>query len=297
MARPLFGRRLIDPLGGSKDLVKGVVRMVSERNLWEDPLRVLRCCRFAAQHGFGIEGKTTLALRKLAPLLACPAPERVTEELRYILASPHSRRVLERMRADGVLKAVLPGARKRGIRAVKGLEGIFIRFPHHRRFGPCVDIFSLKLAMLLKGAGERGFRRLVLSNREKELIERIHLSEKILRRLSTGNPERRILIRLLREAGDEVYTHLLAAYSAISASDNERPGKFLDFAKGLLGLYLKEVKPRMRTRLLTGDDLIAMGLKPGPEFKKILDEVELLWLEGRIRTREEALEAAAAKFS
>ncbi len=291
MAMPLAARRLIDPFGGSRDLAKGVIRMVSEKNLFEDPLRILRCYRFSAQFGFRIEKKTISVLRRLAPLLSCPAPERVTEEMRQVLLSSGSRRVLERMRTDGALRAVFPRVRAGNIRSVWALEAGIRRFPFSKKFAAQVDVFTLKLFLLLKGAGERGLAKLILSNRERELLERTRLREFFLKRLAEVNPRKETLVRILRDSGDEVYTYLLAGYSALKGKDsNGRAGQFLEFAKKLLELYIKEIKPRLGKRLVTGDDLIALGMRPGPEFKRILDKIEILWLEGKVKTREAALD-------
>ena len=58
--------------------------------------------------------------------------------------------------------------------------------------------------------------------------------------------------------------------------------------------FLAETRPEeiRPARLVTGDDLIALGLRPGPAFRAILDAVEEAQLNGRISTREEALQLA-----
>jgi poly(A) polymerase len=98
----------IDPTGGRDDLHAHVIRMTSEKALADDPLRILRAYRFAAQLGFEIEPETAAALTRLAPKAAEPAPERVHHELSRLLRAPAPADVLERMMADGVLGAILP---------------------------------------------------------------------------------------------------------------------------------------------------------------------------------------------
>jgi len=288
MAMPLLSRkRIIDPLGGADDLLRGRIRAVSEKNLRDDPLRVLRAYRFSALPGFRIEKNTASLLKRLSPLLKKPAPERVTEEMRHILMAPHSRRVTERMFRDSALRAVIPRMRRKNLSALRVFEGEWRRFPHYREMGKTVDVFSLKLALLLRGAGERGTERLVLSNKEKELIERIFLYREVLRRLYKGRPKKITLVKVLRDAKDEIFTHLIAAYSVLRSANNQRAEKFLQFSRELLRMYLKEVRPKLGKKLITGDDLIALGMKPGPEMGRMLDRAELLWLSGKIKTREE----------
>jgi len=288
MAMPLLSRKkIIDPLGGANDLLRGRIKAVSEKNLRDDPLRILRAYRFSALPGFRIEKGTASLLKRLSPLLKKPAPERVTEEMRYILREAHSRKILERMFRDRALRAIIPGLRGKNLRALRSLESESRRFPYFKELGQTADLFSLKLALLLRGAGERGTERLVLSNKERELIGRIFHYQEMMRRLYKRSPIKLTLVKVLRDAGDEIFIHLIAAYSILRGANNQRANGFLEFSRALLKLYLKEVRPRLGKRLVTGDDLIAMGMKPGPELGRILDRAELLWLAGKIKTREE----------
>lgn len=99
---------LIDPSGGLADLRDGVIRQVSAEALVDDPLRLLRAVRIAAQTGFTIEPETERAVRKHAALLADVSAERVREELLTILALPGVGRSLELLDEFGLLDVVLP---------------------------------------------------------------------------------------------------------------------------------------------------------------------------------------------
>jgi poly(A) polymerase len=98
----------IDPTGGRDDLHARRIRMTSEKALADDPLRILRAYRFAAQLAFEIEPETGAALTRLAPRAAEPAPERIHHELSRLLRAPAPADVLQRMMADGVLGPILP---------------------------------------------------------------------------------------------------------------------------------------------------------------------------------------------
>jgi tRNA nucleotidyltransferase (CCA-adding enzyme) len=108
IAYHLREQRLIDPLDGASDLRQKLVRMVSAQNLADDPLRLLRGYRQAAQLGFAIEPETVKTIQALAPRIQAVAAERVMTELRYLLAvSHHDPRLL--IEATELLQIWLPG--------------------------------------------------------------------------------------------------------------------------------------------------------------------------------------------
>ncbi|MBW4646484.1 MAG: CCA tRNA nucleotidyltransferase [Goleter apudmare HA4340-LM2] len=80
-------QEIIDPLQGLTDLQQGVMRMVSPANLKDDPLRLMRAYRQAAQLGFTIEPTTKATIRDLAPHITQIAAERFRAEIGYLLAS------------------------------------------------------------------------------------------------------------------------------------------------------------------------------------------------------------------
>ena len=76
-------QKIIDPFQGYTDLQQGIIRMVSPKNLQDDPLRLLRAYRQAAQLNFTLEPTTHSTIRQLASLLNQIAAERVQVELGY----------------------------------------------------------------------------------------------------------------------------------------------------------------------------------------------------------------------
>ncbi|MBD1835502.1 CCA tRNA nucleotidyltransferase [Cyanobacteria bacterium FACHB-472] len=95
---------LIDPLNGYPDLQQGIIRMVSPKNLQDDPLRLLRAYRQAAQLGFIIEPETLTVIRQLAPLLGQVSAERVQAELAYLLNTPDGTPWIIAAIEDGLLQ-------------------------------------------------------------------------------------------------------------------------------------------------------------------------------------------------
>jgi tRNA nucleotidyltransferase (CCA-adding enzyme) len=112
----------IDPLQGIVDCRAGVIRMVSWSNLQDDPLRLLRAYRQAAQLGFTIEPTTQSAIRQLAPLLGQVAAERVQVELGYLLKFPQGTPWLTAAWEDNLLQPWFPDATAQGLEQVAALD-------------------------------------------------------------------------------------------------------------------------------------------------------------------------------
>ncbi len=98
----------IDPFGGVADVSAGRLRMVSERSFADDPLRVLRLARFAAQLGFTAEPGTLARARESADGLSGIAGERIFAELRGVVCAPGALAGLELMDELGAMRVVLP---------------------------------------------------------------------------------------------------------------------------------------------------------------------------------------------
>ena len=110
MALRLPDLELVDPCGGLADLRAGVLRtpVSAEQSFDDDPLRIMRAARFAAQLGFDVEMDVMTAMEEMAPRLEIVSAERVRAELERLLISPWPRRGLELMVHTGVADIVLP---------------------------------------------------------------------------------------------------------------------------------------------------------------------------------------------
>jgi putative nucleotidyltransferase with HDIG domain len=99
---------LVDPTGGEADLAAGRIRATSERAFRDDPVRLLRAVRVAAELGFEIEPQTAAWIRRDAALLALPAAERVRDEFVRVLALPGAAAHLQQLDELGLLPPVVP---------------------------------------------------------------------------------------------------------------------------------------------------------------------------------------------
>lgn len=100
--------RIIDPFHGREDLQAGIIRSVSEASFLDDPLRLLRAARFAAELRFHIDPDTQAQIRRHARLITVPAPERVRDELARILAASDAAEHLRLLDRLGLLAGLLP---------------------------------------------------------------------------------------------------------------------------------------------------------------------------------------------
>ena len=104
-----FGE-FVDPFGGLDDLEKGIIRTPLEPNITfsDDPLRIMRCVRFATQLNFQIEDKTFEALSKNAERLKIISAERIITELNKIVMSPTPSKGFVDLQRANILKIILP---------------------------------------------------------------------------------------------------------------------------------------------------------------------------------------------
>ncbi len=114
--------QFVDPLHGFADLQQHLLRMVSAENLEEDPLRLLRAYRQAAQLGFSLEPETRAEIRQFAPLLQRIAAERVQSELNYLLSSSKGTSWLSQAWEDGLLQDWLPTATGESLQRVVAVD-------------------------------------------------------------------------------------------------------------------------------------------------------------------------------
>jgi poly(A) polymerase len=124
--------KIFDPLGGIRDLSRGLIRMVAPENLAADPLRLLRAYRFAASHGLSLTPDTEAAIAALVGEFSRVAGERVHQELFLLLGAPRSGPILARMDRVGLLTRIFP--------ELEELKGVEQNGYHH------LDVFDHSLA-------------------------------------------------------------------------------------------------------------------------------------------------------
>lgn len=290
----------IDPLQGIVDCRVGLIRMVSQSNLEDDPLRLLRAYRQAAQLDFTIEPATQSTLRQLAPLLGQVAAERVQVELNYLLKSPQGSVWLQAAWEDSVLQAWFPDATERGLAQVAAIDdstrvleetwhplGVELRSPIS---GKSLSLLSLaKLACLLPSvpeAAEEQMMRLKYSRAEiRAMVTLIEHLPQLLSHTTSPMPLREQYFFFL-DVGS-----VFPALVVLTVAE----GMAVDEVAPLLERYLNpDDQVAHPTPLVTGNDLMkALNLRASPQIGRLLTEIQIARIEGKISSCEDALELAA----
>lgn len=276
--------QVIDYVGGQDDLRAGVIRAigVARDRIAEDKLRMLRAIRFAATFDFQIDEQTLAAIREQATELVIVSAERIAAELKKMLTLERRRIAVELLKQSDLLEVILPEYRGLHTNAWNQTLAILDRIP--------APSFPQAFAALLRPLAETAdelaavvdavCRRLKLSTEELVQVQRCLREEPLLRRASTLTwPE---LQRLIVLPGIEQVLDFSAAVSQVFDPDSRE----LDLCNRMLELPAELLNP---PHLISGEDLKLLGLRPGPHFKIILDQVRTAQLESLINTTEEAL--------
>jgi len=195
--------RLVDPLGGRRDLAAGVLRACGrpEDRLAEDPLRMLRAVRLAAQFDLELDPALSQAIAAVAPRLAAVAPERIGAEFGRLLVTERPAWAMQRLRELGLLAQFAPEL----LEMVGVEQNRYHRFPvwEHALMALALvpPVLHLRLAALLHDvakprclsvdeAGERHFYRHELVGAE--------MADDLLRRLRFDNATRARAVHLVR---------------------------------------------------------------------------------------------------
>ena len=108
IAYDLKNNLLLDPTGGLADIKNKVLKIIDEKNLSDDPLRILRIFRFQAQTGFEIDNETLKSVEKYLDLVNNPAVERINYEIMHLFSGEYSDIAIKNMDKSGVLEKIFP---------------------------------------------------------------------------------------------------------------------------------------------------------------------------------------------
>jgi poly(A) polymerase len=313
------GDAVLDFVGGGADLQRGIIRAIGDpdQRFAEDKLRMLRAVRFAARFGFEIEHKTMHSIRATASAIDQVSRERVREELTRMLTEGAARRAFELLERSGLLVEVLPEvARMRGVSQPPQYhpEGdVWIHTLMLLQQLPAGCPATLAWGALLHDVGKPAtFRRAPDRIRFDGHVEvGVRMAEEICHRLRMSNSDTDQIVALvanhMRFADvEKMRDSTLKRFFRLQRFDDHLALHRMDCMASHRNLSLYEfVRERYETAepeqirptpLITGDDLIALGYRPGPDFRGLLNFVEDAQLEGTIHTREEALAMIAERF-
>lgn len=310
-----LGGKVHDLLGGGLgDLRAGVLRTPRDPvvTFSDDPLRMLRAVRLAAQLGFTLDPSLPPAMRQLSGRLRPPvlSIERTAEELKKMLLSPRPAQALRLLGETGLLDTVLPE-----LAACRGVEQG--GFHNSDVFGHTLQAVALTPAQLTlrlgalfhdvgkpqTAAADGSFRghdavgaelamtaltRLRFPAAEAARVSRLvrmHMRPVYYQPEDWSDSAVR---RLARDAGELIWPLLELARADVAASDYPHGAKLDDLA-----LRIRQVLEERPSRLrlpISGEQIMAVrGLGPGPEVGRIKTRLAELVLEGTLDPEPEAV--------
>ncbi|MCX6876242.1 MAG: CCA tRNA nucleotidyltransferase [Verrucomicrobia bacterium] len=305
---------VIDFVGGLADLQAGLVRAIGEpaARFREDALRLLRAVRFSTRLGFQLEPATRTALATCADMLARISPERIRDEFSQVLTNERRAQGLQLLVESGLIRHIVPE-----VLAMIGCE-------QPPEWHPEGDVFThtrIMLEMLAPEAPLELCLAVLLHDIAKpptqtfdEEVGRIRfnghdalgaaMAAVILRRLRYSNEtiasvvpmvarhmqfmavQKMRTARLKRFMAEPTFRMEMELHRVDCGSSNGFTDNY-EFLQAKAAEFAAE--PLIPPPLVTGRDLIQLGLIPGPRFKEVLEAIQTEQLEGRLHDREAAL--------
>jgi poly(A) polymerase len=305
---------VIDFVGGRADLEAKLVRAIGDpaERFAEDRLRMLRAVRFATVLDYKIDNRTWEALAKNAVSISEISAERIREELVRIFLSPNRVRGWDLLDESGLLKNILP--------EIEPMKGCL----QPEQFHPEGDVFQhtrMMLQMLPEKVSVPLVFSVILHDIAKPRTAQVdetgrirfnahdrigaEMTEEIMGRLRFSRAEIEATVEMVRQhmVFKDVPRMRVAKLKRFMARptfeeelelhrvDCESSHRMMDNYEFLLRKREEFAnEPIIPPPLVRGEDLIALGMKPGPKFGEILEAVETRQLEGAVRDRAEALE-------
>src|SRR5881398_766764 len=305
---------VIDLVGGHADIAAKLVRAIGDhaQRFAEDRLRMLRAVRFATVLDYEIDKQTWDALVANASSINQISAERIREELMRIFLSPNRVRGWDLLDSSGLMGAILP--------ELEAMKGVL----QPEQFHPEGDVFvhtRLMLSLLPEKVSVPLVFAVLFHDVAKPVTATVdktgrirfnehdrigaQMTEAIMRRLRFSGAEIAATVEMVRQHmvfkdTPKMRVAKLKRFMARPTFNEELELHRVDCesSHGMLdnyGFLLRKREefanePIIPPPLVRGDDLIALGLKPGPKFGEILEAVETRQLEESLRTREEALD-------
>lgn len=303
---------ILDYVNGREDISRGIIRTIGNPfdRFTEDKLRMIRSVRFACRFNFSIHEDTRQAIMQFAPQIHVVSAERIREEMEKILTGPNPHIGIKLLDELCLLQEILPE-----VSNTKGVQ-------QPENFHPEGDVFTHTLLALSKmkknpswtlamGVLLHDIGKSVTFTVSDRIRFNLHekagadMAAKICDRLKTSTAEKERIVwlvlkhlyfkdakkmrlnKLKRLFAEEGYQELAELCRADALASSGDLSDYYYCQEMYSKLTHEEVKPKP---LITGYDLIALGLKPGPLFKDVLTKIEDEQLDGNLTTKEEALE-------
>ena len=299
-------QEIIDPLEGYKDIESGLLQMISPVNLQNDPLRLMRAYRQAAQLGFTIEPATQETIRSLATDIRKVAAERVRVEIGYLLANSQGTFWLNAAWKDGVLTSFFKNATEESFIKLTAVDQAYTLISENwqqlgeelanyvRETVKTSWLATAKLACLVDSKPEIAEIELQELTYSRAEIRAVTTGLRLFSEIKAVKMPLRKQYFLFREMGSLFPAVLVLAL----ANDIVTKGMFEESMfvtyEPLIKRYLdKNDAVAHPIPLLNGKDMImALNIPASPLIGELLMEVGVAQAEGKISTVEAAIEFA-----
>jgi tRNA nucleotidyltransferase (CCA-adding enzyme) len=290
-------QEIVDPLQGYADIEARVLRMVSQHNLADDPLRLMRGYRQAAQLGFDIEPNTLNTIRNLAPLLSQVAAERVRTELGYMLMNPQGTPWIIKAIEDKLLAPFFKNISQEGCGRLHKIDKAYLELAQNWcQLGNELNTYIrdtikttwlgiAKLACLVSSNPEEAEQELIELTYSRAEIRAVMTVLKLYPQLKQLHMPLREQYFLYKEAESVLPATCVMAMACNNLVEGIAP---------IIARYLNPDDPVAHpTPLLSGKELIiALNIPASPLVGKMLTEIAVAQVEGKISTSNEAIEYA-----
>ncbi|MCO6452461.1 MAG: CBS domain-containing protein [Caldilineales bacterium] len=262
---------LLDFYGGGRDLQRGTIRVLHSLSFVEDPTRILRAARFEQRFGFRIEARTLELIADALDLLQRVSGAHIRHEFDLIFQEQEPEKSLSRLSELGVLSILHPAL----------------------AWEPYLDAKFSELRMAVKSDATppEAMERLYLAlwqhrkpaRKQREMLVALRAGARTRRLVEEGIRFRTIVPELLTpDMPNSQLDQMLSSFSEaallvaqIDADD--------DLVRQRLDLYRTQLQSQ--TIALNGEDLRAMGIRPGPVYREIFQSIRAARLDGEIKTR------------
>lgn len=296
-------QEIIDPLNGCQDLENGVLRMISAANLQDDPLRLMRAYRQSAQLNFTIEPNTQATIRTLASSLTQVAGERIRSEMSYLLASSAGTVAITNAWEDGLLNTFFAHATNQSLMKLAAVDQAALILTENWPFlGQELQTYVrdtvkttwlgiAKLACLVHPDPElveTELQKLTYSRVESRAVA---TTLKLFPKVQVENISLKEQYFLFQEAG-KVFTAIavlaLANHILVEPISGD---KLLQIYSPLISRYLNpDDLVAHPIPLVNGLELtIALNIPASPLVGKLLREIAVAQVEGKVTTVEQAI--------
>ncbi|MDK2835397.1 MAG: hypothetical protein PWP21_174 [Thermosediminibacterales bacterium] len=272
-----FGN-IIDYFNGIKDLNKRILRVIHKNSFNDDPTRIFRGIRLKVRYGLSFEKKTNLLLKAAVEngVINKLSSDRLRNEIFLMLKEKHPEENIKELLLYKILDKLFPdnGIDSEIIEKIKSAKHLIKRI-NRKKIVSDVNENTVLLLILFKNHNfiEQIVSRLNLPKKTAKDVMCLKEYKIILAELNKCNRPSKIYELLNRYSNEFIVFLLIVSYNFTTAKNIIR--------------YFKTAKD---IRLnITGHTLTKMGIKPGPKFKMILNQVRKLKLDGKISTKEEEI--------